>query len=114
VEDDATYIALRRSQTHDIHHMITGFGTDLPSELGLQAFEFAQMRSPLALTLLASGAVHALSKPVELEHTIHLMHKGWQMGLKAKPFMAQKWEDHWEKSVTEWREELAVDAITPF
>jgi ubiquinone biosynthesis protein COQ4 len=112
VEDDVTYIALRRSQTHDIHHLITGFGTDLPSELGLQAFELAQMRSPLAITLLSSGIVHTLSQASGLEHTMHLIHQGWQMGLKAKLLMAQKWEDHWEKSISELREILDVDAIS--
>lgn len=112
VQDDATYIALRRSQTHDIHHIVTGFGTDLPSELGLQAFEFAQMRSPLAVALLVSGIVHSLNHPMELEHTVHLIQQGWQMGLNTKPFMAQRWENHWEKSVAEWRKELEVEAIT--
>lgn len=111
VQDDATYIALRRSQTHDIHHMITGFGTDLPSELGLQAFELAQMRSPLAITLLASGIVNAVMHPEVLERTMSLIQTGWQMGLKAKPLMAQKWEDHWETSIAEWRAELAVEAL---
>jgi ubiquinone biosynthesis protein COQ4 len=112
VKDDATYIALRRSQTHDIHHMITGFGTDLPSELGLQAFELAQMRSPLAIALLSSGIVNAVMRPATLEHTMSLIQAGWQMGLKAKPLMAQKWEDHWKKSIAEWRTELEVEAVS--
>jgi ubiquinone biosynthesis protein COQ4 len=111
VKDDITYITLRRSQTHDIHHMVTGFGTDLPSELGLQAFELAQMRSPLAIALLSSGIVYTLSCPSDLEHTMNLIHQGWQMGLKAKPLMAQRWEDHWEKSIPELREALNVEAI---
>jgi ubiquinone biosynthesis protein COQ4 len=111
VEDDVTYIALRRSQTHDIHHLITGFGTDLPSELGLQAFELAQMRSPLAISLLGSGIVHTLSQPSDLEHTMHLIHQGWQMGLQAKPLMAQRWEEHWETPIPELRKALNVEAI---
>jgi ubiquinone biosynthesis protein COQ4 len=112
VQDEVTYISLRRSQTHDIHHMITGFGTDLPSELGLQAFELAQMRSPLAIALLASGIVNAAMHPEALEHTMALIQAGWQMGLKAKPLMAQKWEKHWGKSVAEWRADLEVEPMS--
>lgn len=111
VQDDITYITLRRSQTHDIHHIITGFGTDLASEIGLQAFELAQMRSPLAIALLASGIVNTLSVPEQLDHTMACIHQGWQMGLKAKPLMAQKWETHWEKSVAQWRTELGIEPI---
>jgi ubiquinone biosynthesis protein COQ4 len=111
VEDDISYIALRRSQTHDIHHMITGFGTDLPSELGLQAFELAQMRSPLAISLLGSGIVYTLSQPSDLEHTMHLIHQGWEMGLQAKSLMAQRWEEHWERPIPALRKALNVEAI---
>lgn len=112
VEDDVTYITLRRSQTHDIHHIITGFGTDLASEIGLQAFELAQMRSPLAIALLASGIINAISHPSALEHTMQMIQQGWQMGLKAKPLMAERWEGHWEKTVTELQAELNVEAIS--
>src|SRR5690242_1389204 len=34
VQDDITYVSLRRSQTHDIHHIVTGFGTYPAAELG--------------------------------------------------------------------------------
>ena len=34
--------------------------------------------------------------------------QGWKMGLKAKPLMAQKWEDHWEKPLAQWRSELGI------
>jgi len=67
VENDITYITLRRSQTHNIHHIIIGFGTDL-----------------------ASGIVNQLDSPDQLERTMDCIHQGWQMGLKAKPLMAQK------------------------
>jgi ubiquinone biosynthesis protein COQ4 len=83
VRDDITYITLRCSQTHDIHHIITGFGTDLAGEIGLQAFELAQMRSPLAIALLTSGIVHTLNSPTALEQVMNAIHRGWQMGVAS-------------------------------
>ena len=62
VQDDASYILLRLRQTHDIWHLITGFGTDVAGELGLKAFELAQTRRPMALVLLTFGLLKALIK----------------------------------------------------
>jgi len=34
---------------------------------------------------------------------------GYRMGAKAKPFLAQKWEENWEKPISQWRRELGVE-----
>jgi ubiquinone biosynthesis protein COQ4 len=107
--DEISYLTLRRSQSHDIHHVVTGFGADLAGEVGLQAFGLAQTRSPLAVPLIASAMMHAHNSPALLSDIMAQMHHGWEMGLRAKPFMAQKWEENWEKPVSQWREELQVD-----
>ena len=108
VTDDISYISLRRSQTHDIHHVVTGFGTDPSGELGLQAFQLAQMRSPIALAIMTVGIVHALADSQILNAHMQQIFQGWKMGLKAKPLMAQKWEDHWQKPLAQWRSELGI------
>lgn len=114
VVDDISYISLRRSQTHDIHHVVTGFGTELDDEVALQAFQLAQIRSPLAIALLSgaivNGMASSLQSPDDLVGIMNSIHQGWTMGLNAKPFFAQKWEEEWEKSVTEWREDLGIQA----
>jgi ubiquinone biosynthesis protein COQ4 len=108
VKDDISYVSLRRSQTHDIHHIVTGFGTDTASELGLQAFQLAQMRSPIAIAIMTSGIISSLSQTNELTARMQQIILGWQMGLVAKPFIAQKWEEHWEKPLDQWRSELGI------
>lgn len=109
--DDLSYIMLRRSQTHDIYHIVTGFGTDASGEMGLQAFMLAQMRSPIAMVILASGIINKLCDPQTLNAYMQQMGRGWQMGLKAKPFMAQKWEEAWEKPLAQWQAELGIEAV---
>ena len=108
VTDDISYISLRRSQTHDIHHVVTGFGTDPSGELGLQAFQLAQMRSPIAIAIMTAGMFRALADSQILNAHMQQIFQGWEMGLKAKPLMAQKWEDHWEKPLAQWRSELGI------
>lgn len=108
VTDDLSYIMLRRSQTHDIYHIVTGFGTDAAGELGLQAFMVAQMRSPIGLAILAAGIIYQLADPVMSNLQMQQIGRGWQMGVTAKPFMAQKWEDCWEKPLAQWQAELGI------
>ena len=40
-----SFVSHRLHETHDIIHVLTGFGTDLVGEMGLQAFALAQNRA---------------------------------------------------------------------
>jgi len=87
VKDDFTYLCLRRRQTHDIWHIITGFGTDPASELGLKAFELAQTRSPMSVIILAGGLIRTIFKnPQELIEVLDRIALGYRMGMTAKSF----------------------------
>jgi ubiquinone biosynthesis protein COQ4 len=109
VEDDLSYILLRIRQSHDIWHTVTGFGTDSMGELGLQAFSLAQTHLPLPIILIAGGLLKTLLKyPQELDKLLDQIALGYRMGAKAKPFIAQKWEENWAKSLAELREELNI------
>ncbi|MBV9384902.1 MAG: hypothetical protein JOZ78_00580 [Chroococcidiopsidaceae cyanobacterium CP_BM_ER_R8_30] len=111
VADDYSYIAMRLRQTHDVWHIITGFGTDLAGELGLQAFSLAQTRSPLAVAIMAASVIYALKSSSPLNPLVERMQQGWLMGEKAHPFLAEKWEEDWEKPLSEWRTKLRVEAV---
>jgi ubiquinone biosynthesis protein COQ4 len=111
IEDDTSYLMLRLRQTHDIWHVVTGFSTDVPGELGLKAFELAQTRRTMAGILIAGGFVKCLLQtPAELDILLDRIAKGYRMGTHAKPLLAQKWEEHWDKSLTEWRSDLGLAA----
>lgn len=110
VEDDLSYILLRIRQSHDIWHTVTGFGTDSIGELGLQAFSLAQTHLPLPIILIAGGLLKTLLKsPQELDRLLDRIALGYRMGAKAKPFVAQKWEENWDKPLAELRAELGVE-----
>ncbi len=112
VQDDTTYLALRLRQTHDIWHAVTGFGTDLAGEVGLQGFYLAQTHAPLSMSIMAGGILNTLLKdPKELTYVMHIMVQGYDMGIKSKPLLAQKWEEYWEKPLTEWRMKLGVEGV---
>ncbi len=112
IDDDTSYLLLRLRQTHDIWHVVTGFSTDVPGELGLKAFELAQTRRTMAGILMAGGFLKCLLQtPAELDLLLDRIALGYRMGTQAKPLLAQKWERDWDKSLTEWRSELGIDRV---
>jgi ubiquinone biosynthesis protein COQ4 len=109
---DAEYVELRLSQTHDLWHVITGFGTSLVDEIGLQAFHLPQFPYPLATMLVANSLISTtLKEPEMLPQLLAAITQGFQMGNAAKPLFAQKWEEGWEKPLTQWQAELNIQPI---
>ncbi|BAT56684.1 hypothetical protein NOS3756_56960 (plasmid) [Nostoc sp. NIES-3756] len=112
IDSDSTYVENRWRQTHDIWHVITGFDTSEIGEIGLQAFYLAQLQLPLASLLIANALIAVtLWRPQSLCPLLMAILKGWEMGSNAKPLIAQKWEQFWEKPVTLLRTELNVQPI---
>jgi ubiquinone biosynthesis protein COQ4 len=109
VEDDTSYLLLRLRQTHDLWHVVTGFATNVPGELGLKAFELAQTRRTMAGILIAGGFIKCLLQtPDELDELLNNISRGYRMGLQAQPLLAQKWEENWGRSLSEWRSKLGI------
>ena len=104
IVDDATYLMFRTRQTHDLWHVVTGMSVDVPGEIGLKAFELAQTRRPLAGILIAGAFLQTLlSRPEELDKLLDR--------IAAKPLLAQKWEENWEKPLEQWRSELNIEPM---
>ena len=111
INSDTSYVENRWQQTHDIWHVITGFDTSEIGEIGLQAFYLAQFQLPLASLLIANALISAtLLQPEALSPLLSAIAQGWKMGQTAKPLIAQKWEQAWEKPVAVWQTELNVQA----
>jgi ubiquinone biosynthesis protein COQ4 len=114
VENDISYMLYRLRQTHDIWHIVAGFNTDIAGELGLKAFELAQTRRTMSLILLAGGLLSTLSKsPEDLDNVLECIALGYRRGAKARPLLAQKWEEQWSKPLSECRKELGIAITKP-
>jgi ubiquinone biosynthesis protein COQ4 len=113
IDSDTSYVENRWQQTHDIWHIITGFDTSEIGEIGLQAFYLAQFQLPLASMLIANALIATtVFQPEALSPLLSAIARGWEMGQAAKPLIAQKWEEAWEKSVSIWQTQLNVQPIT--
>ena len=105
----ARYLTRRRTMTHDIHHTVTGFATDLPGEVGLSAVYLAQIHQPVSLLYLCAVLLHTMPDPQLYGRALHRLQEGLQMGWKARNLLAQKWELAWERPLAEWRQALDIE-----
>jgi len=108
IDGPADYITHRLRETHDIVHVLTGFGIDGPGELGLQAFNLAQNRSPLAVMLIFGGLLRTLQDDEPLEPLLGALARGFQLGLQAELVIAAKLEEGWRRPLEDWRRELKL------
>lgn len=108
IRGPSDYIVHRLRETHDIVHVLTGFGIDGPGELGLQAFNLAQNRAPLAVMLIFSGLLKTLQDDEPLEPLLNALARGFQLGLQAELVIAAKLEEGWDRPLVDWRRELRL------
>jgi ubiquinone biosynthesis protein Coq4 len=109
--DDLEFIRAHLFETHDVWHAVTGFGTDVAGELGLQAFYAAQAPGGLPLALMAMGLLNtAFYAPGEREARLDAITRGWEMGRQARPLFGTRWDQLWETPMVEVREWAGIEA----
>ncbi len=97
-------------ETHDIWHVVTGFGVDYVGELGLQAFYLAQIPGALPALLVATGFLRgALVDNAVLRPMMNELVRGWRMGTQAKTFFGVHWDDMWSLPLADVRARLGIE-----
>ncbi len=88
---DERWLTQRIATTHDIHHVVAGFGTEAAGENGVLAITAAQIGFPGYVLLTSAGQAH-----------------GHAIARQAQCLAAVRWEEGWDKPVRQWREELGI------
>jgi len=104
------YIFHRVRETHDIIHVLTGFGIDAAGELGIQGFILAQIRSPLAVFFIFGGILATMKNQLPLDKLLKSLARGFELGLHAQCVIACKLEDGWDRPLVDWQQELGLPA----
>lgn len=107
------FLSAHLYETHDVWHAVTGFGTDVAGELGLQAFYYAQFPSGLSAMLLAAGFLNTTLYRID-DRTARMdaIVEGYALGKKAKPLFGVRWADMWSRSLDDIRRELDVTPVS--
>lgn len=107
--DDISYVKLRKMQTHDIWHVVAGYNVDLLGELGLQGFYHGQGPSVYQTLLMLALLLHyATIQTKELSLALDVVFEGWERGRKARTLWAVRWEEIWNRPLTELQTELNI------
>jgi ubiquinone biosynthesis protein COQ4 len=101
------YIAQRMRQVHDVWHVLTGYDTDVPGEVALQAFTWAQTRMTSSAMIAISGAVVFWPRWPKI---MSMAVRGYRRGRGARFLPPVAIESYWERPVEEVRRELSIAA----
>lgn len=87
------YVSERTRKSHDLIHVILGYGTDLIGEAKVNAYVFNQSRMPIPfLILVGIGLKYLFKNPLQFNDLINEIEEGWKMGYKTDFFLTQDWE----------------------
>ncbi|MGH9421342.1 MAG: Coq4 family protein [Thermoanaerobaculia bacterium] len=105
------YLRLRMRQTHDIWHVLSGFGTDEFGEVGLQGFYFAQFTNGQSALIGAGAMLKSLLRGQfgQLEKHIEAFCEGYCNGKRAESLLAVQWEELWSESVDNLRRRYRIE-----
>lgn len=97
-------------QTHDIWHVLTGWGNDLAGEIGLGAFYAAQFGGPPFFGYMLSLVfMNVIYRRADLNEAFAAFSTGYQGGQQAQPLFGTDWDALWEVPVAELRVRFGLD-----
>ena len=109
IESDGQWLTQRIATTHDIHHVISGFGTERAGETGVLAITAAQIGFPAYVLLTsASQLANFRLKLEEFDGISRAAAHGSAMARQAQCLAIARWEEGWEKPIQQWRQELGL------
>jgi len=105
------FLRLRIHQTHDVWHVLTGFGIDEFGEIGLQGFYFGQFTSGQAALLGAAFILKSVlrGRLDELEKHVDAFCEGYCAGKRARSLLAVEWEQLWGESIATLRSRFGIE-----
>ena len=108
-DSEAQWLTQRIATTHDIHHVVCGFGTEPQGENGVLAVTAAQIGFPAYVLLTSAGQLASFRFQIErFEAISRAVSHGQAIARQASCLAAARWEERWEKPVSQWRSELGL------
>ena len=105
------FLRQRMRQTHDVWHVLTGWGTDEFEEVGIQGFTAGQYMSSMAAIIGAAAFLKSILRCRfnELERHVDNFCEGYGAGKRAGNLLAVKWEELWSESIETLRRRYRIE-----
>lgn len=103
---------LRGYQTHDLHHVLTGFPATPFGELSLQAFQLAQTQFPYASMWIAVITAHmTFQDPLMIKPAMDAIATGWQLGRRTRSIQYVAFEAMIEEPLADIRARWGIEPV---
>jgi ubiquinone biosynthesis protein COQ4 len=112
VDSNQDYITTRLRETHDVVHVVTGYGTDDIGELELQWFNFGNLgwaRLPF-IVFIAAFFMGRMKKYGGVWRVWKRAWAAYRRGRRSRPLASVIWEDFWELPVQDVQTLLCAPA----
>lgn len=112
VENDVDYLSKRYRETHDLFHVITGYGTDECGEMELQAFVLGNLGLRQAIMILAYSIPRQIQQNgvTDLRAYLGRIHAAYRRGRRSREMLSVAYEKLWEQPVSALAELLCAPA----
>jgi len=108
--DDLSYMMVRGFQTHDFHHVLTGYEATIYGELALASYYLAQLRQPYHAFRVAVTTAHtAFLAPAFIPEAMDAFTDGWSYGRASKNIYFERWEDEIDTPLEVLRERFNLN-----
>lgn len=108
--DDLSYMMVRGFQTHDFHHVLTGYEATIYGELALASYYLAQLRQPYHAFRVAVTTAHtAFLAPAFITEAMDAFTDGWSYGRASKNIYFERWEDEIDTPLEVLRERFNLN-----
>ena len=109
IDSEAQWLTQRIATTHDIHHVVSGFGTTPQGESGVLAITAAQIGFPAYVLLTSASQLASFRFQVDrFEGISRAIGHGQAIARQAQCLALARWEEGWERPVEHWRQELGI------
>jgi ubiquinone biosynthesis protein COQ4 len=99
--------------THDVWHVVSGWGNDELGEYGLGGFYMAQLAAPSFFGVLMSVAMlSTVLRRRSLHDLMEAVTTGYQSGKRAEPLFGVDWAELWDRPLYEVRARFGIDATS--
>jgi len=108
--DPGSFVLAHFGETHDIWHVVTGYGNDELGEVSLIGFYCAQFEQAphFALLLGILFLNTAFYKPADFQRRMDALSIGWAAGKSAESLFGRDWASQWGTPLRDVRESLGM------
>jgi ubiquinone biosynthesis protein COQ4 len=110
VANDVDYLSKRYRETHDLFHVITGYGTDEPGEMELQAFVLGNLGLRQAMLILAYSIPRRIKREGFQDFGAYLgrLRAAYLRGRHSREMLSVSYDTLWEQPVSALAELLCA------